>query len=319
MQPETALEPRFANQQDNAPTSPLDHTEFQPAISASRSILMVAPDFFTVRYAINPWMRRSLPVDTDLALKQWATLKRQLGAYVDIEVLEGIEGLPDLCFSANAGIVFGDVFVPSNFRHPERKPESAHFARFLRDRGYKIVHLPAQVDFEGAGDALFDRGGTLWMGYGERSDQSAGAWLENELGCRVLTLELKDPDFYHLDTCFCPLESGHIVYYPGAFSDDALALIRSQVAASCLIEVDRRDAMGFACNMIELSDVIVTSYASSHLRDQLAAIGKKTIVVQVGEFIKAGGGVKCLSLRMNDRSPTAFSRNTVIEHARCPA
>jgi N-dimethylarginine dimethylaminohydrolase len=277
----------------------VEHTQLHPGISSCSSVLMVSPTFFDVQYAINPWMERGLPVDTMRAKKQWANLKRHLEVHVDVEVAEGLEGMPDLCFVANAGILFNDMFVPSNFRHLQRRPEVAYFERCLVERGYTVARMPAHLHFEGAGDALFDKTDALWLGYGQRSDRRAAAWLRTTLDCPVYALELRDPNFYHLDTCFCPLESGHLVYYPGAFAPDALALIRSHVPSHHRIELDRCDAMGFACNLIELPEVVITSYASARFRAQMMAIGKATAVVQLDEFIKAGGGARCLSFRLN--------------------
>lgn len=287
-----------ANARHERFSSAYDHTEIRSPISSAAPALMVTPEFFSVEYAINPWMERGTPVNVERARKEWACLSRHLDTHVGVQTIDGISGLPDLCFSANAGLLHNGVFVPSNFRYPQRKPEGAFFAGQLAARGFRILDMPAQINFEGAGDALFDRHGVLWMGYGQRSDRRAAAWLESALHISVNALELKDPNFYHLDTCFSTLESGHVVYYPGAFTPEALNTIRSRVPTSYRIEVDRCDAMGFACNMIELPDVVITSYASIRLRSQLASIGKAVLIVQVGEFMKAGGGARCLTLRM---------------------
>jgi len=264
-----------------------------------RRIFMVSPEHFCVRYTINPWMASGIAVDRDLARKQWDDLYLAIAKHADVAVLPGNAELPDMCFSANAGLICGKTFVPSNFRNAERKPEAALFAEWMQREGFFVRGLASDTPFEGAGDALFDREGRLWMGYGQRTDQGAAAALSGLLDVEVIPLSLRDPRFYHLDTCFCPLKSGPVVFYPDAFTPQSLDALGRFIPRHWQIPVTCDDAMDFACNMIDLGRTVITHRASSNLRDALRRAGREVVAVDLGEFLKAGGGAKCLTLRLN--------------------
>ncbi len=268
------------------------------AASARKRILMVSPDHFCVRYAINPWMTSGATVDRARAREQWERLRQRIAQYADVTVLQDDAGLPDMCFSANAGLVFRGTFVTSNFRHVERQPEAELFEAWMQREGFLIRRLPPHILFEGAGDALFDSEDRLWMGYGPRSDLAAAASLSAFLDAEVIPLQLVDEHFYHLDTCFCPLRSGHVVFYPNAFTPQGLAALRRFIPSRLRIAVARDDAFNFACNMVDLGDAVVAHYASPRLREALHRAGRDVLTVELGEFIKAGGGAKCLTLSL---------------------
>ena len=182
-------------------------------------ILMCPPEFYGVQYEINPWMRRERAVDQALAVRQWSDLRKilqDLGA--TISLLEPVKDLPDLVFTANAALIHRGTAILSRFRPTQRQGEEPHNETWLQTAGFHVQRLPPAMYFEGAGDALFC-GDTLFSGYRIRSDalshQRVGAMIQ----CRVIPLELIDPYFYHLDTCFCPLDSRTAIWFPDAFDD----------------------------------------------------------------------------------------------------
>ncbi|HEY8506685.1 MAG TPA: arginine deiminase-related protein, partial [Gemmataceae bacterium] len=192
-------------------------------------ILMCPPDHYGIEYEINPWMNRSLGAVRSLAFAQWRRLHDALERLgVRIEILEPRPGLPDLVFTANAGLVYRDRFFSSSFRHEVRARESPYFDAWFADHGFEVIHLPEGMYFEGAGDALFC-GDELFAGYRIRSDAQAHQWVGAELGVRVLPLELVNPRFYHLDTCFCPLAPGEALYYPGAFDEYGRRVLETHI------------------------------------------------------------------------------------------
>ena len=171
-------------------------------------ILMCAPTYFEVSYVINPWMTGHVHDTTsERSERQWDALRETVQRHADVVIQPPAAGQPDMVFAANAGLVFGNTFVPSRFRYDERKGEEPHNHAFFARHSFDIVELPEGIFFEGAGDALFDRGThrRLWMGHGHRSDLDAAPTLARLLDVEVLPLKLADPRFYHLDTCFCPL------------------------------------------------------------------------------------------------------------------
>ena len=264
--------------------------------------LMCPPTFFEVSYVINPWMQGNVDhVQGTRALAQWQSLHRALNGRADVALIEAAAALPDMPFTANAGLVFGDTFVPSRFRHVERRGEEPHFEQWFGEQGFRVSAPPADVFFEGAGDALLDRGESrLWMGHGHRTDLASAQMLQAALDIDVVPLRLVDPRFYHLDTCFCPLTGGILMYYPAAFDADSRARIESRVPADRRLAVGEADAATFSCNAVDLGDAVVMNQASDTLSRQLHAFGFEAISVPLGEFMKSGGSAKCLTLRLDE-------------------
>ncbi|HTU69325.1 MAG TPA: arginine deiminase-related protein [Candidatus Baltobacteraceae bacterium] len=264
-------------------------------------LLMCAPTHFGVTYDINPWMTRHVGAVTRDAQRQWerlAALLLDVGA-ATIELVEPQPGLPDIVFTANAALISGRLAVMSSFRYPERRGEETRYRERLSSLGYATTMLE-DAFFEGAGDALFDRRlALLYFGYGWRSDRAAAAQLERLCGTRVIGLRLVDPRFYHLDTCLCPLTSGHVIAFMPAFSQKSQALLRMTLG-EYLIEVDEGDALGFACNAVEIGDAIVLHRASRELRRRLDAAGYRVFETDLSDFHKAGGSSKCLTLKLDD-------------------
>ncbi|HXA27359.1 MAG TPA: arginine deiminase-related protein [Candidatus Angelobacter sp.] len=258
------------------------------------AILMCRPDFFGVEYEINPWMHVADQVDRSRAATQWDALHRtytELGQ--DVVLAAPVKGLPDMVFTANAGVVRGGRAVLSRFRHPERQGEEPYWERAFEEQGFEVVKPPREMSFEGAGDALFV-GDTLFAGYGFRTGKESHRFVGRALGVDVVSLELVDPRFYHLDTCFCPLNERTVIFAPEAFSPYSARTIRKLVPH--VIEVPTEVAAGFACNAIAVGNRVISSTAAARLGTRLHAEGFDTMALPMTEFMKSGGGVRCLSL-----------------------
>ena len=181
------------------------------------AVLMCPPDFYGIEYEINPWMHRDRPSNRENAAAQWKALYELLKSLgVEVHLLEPQPGWPDLVFTANAGMICRSTVFLASFRHPARQGETPIDAAWFASHGFNTITLPPGMFFEGAGDALFC-GDTLFGGYLIRSDAGALHWLGAQMGCRVLPLQLVDSRFYHLDTCFCPLDPQTAIWYPPAF------------------------------------------------------------------------------------------------------
>ena len=175
-------------------------------------LLVCPPDFFGIEYEINPWMRLSNRVDHQQAVRQWYELMRvfEQDLHVALERMAPVPGLPNLVFTANAGIVVGRTAVVSRFRYPERQREEAHFEGWFRAQGYDVMTLQESLYFEGAGDLLGFP--DYWFGgYRQRSDIRVFPILSERFYREIIPLELVDSRFYHLDTCFCPLSGGELL------------------------------------------------------------------------------------------------------------
>ena len=264
--------------------------------------LMCPPEYFTVAYIINPWMHGNLRrIDNAVAKQQWRALYDTLTDHATVRLVLPQPGSPDMVFTANAGLVQGNRFIVSRFRYPERQYEEPYFADWFMDRGYEVSLMPRDVPFEGAGDALFDRGTkVLWMAHGHRSISAARDVLHDRLKVEVVTLKLVDQRFYHLDTCFCPLDGGYTLYFPPAFDDESRATIEARVPAAKRIAISEEDALAFACNAVNIDRTVVVNKATSAFVKTLASKGFEVLQTPLSEFMKAGGSAKCLTLRLNE-------------------
>ena len=260
-------------------------------------ILMCPPDYYGIHYEINPWMNTARQADHAVAVDQWNALCDHIqAAGATVALLEPVDGLPDLVFTANAAMIFGRRAVLARFRHPQRQGEESHDRRWLEANGFEVVAPPAGFNFEGAGDALFC-GDTLYAGYRMRSDAAGHQAIGRLLGVRVIPVELIDPRYYHLDTCFCPLAPGVAIWHPPAFDDYGQRALREHVAH--LIEVEPAEAERFASNAVVIGRTVITNTGCDRLHAELAAEGYTPLATPLGEFVKAGGSANCLTLRLD--------------------
>jgi ornithine--oxo-acid transaminase len=260
---------------------------------------MCPPAHFDVSYAINPWMDLSVRVDRERAQRQWdalvATL-REAGA--EVEVLEPLPALPDVVFTANLGLVDGTTFIPARMRHPERRLEPAHAESWFRARGFEIRRLGEDVVQEGAGDAL-PFGAALVAGYRTRSSASAYVELARLVEGRILPVELVDERFYHVDIVFCPLDAHSALIAPGALDADGARLLAELVPDPIMLTDD--EARAFSANSVVVGRTVVMPACSPRLRRELRARDFEPVVVDVSEFLKAGGGPRCLTLALDTK------------------
>jgi ornithine--oxo-acid transaminase len=264
-----------------------------------RRYLMCPPTHFDVTYAINPWMDVTIGVDRDRAQRQWDDLVatyRAAGA--EIEVLDGQPGLPDLVFTANLGIVDGDTFVPARMHDAERRPETPHAVRWFQDHGFAIRELSEPMTQEGAGDAL-PFGGTLVAGHRSRSSVAAYIDLARLVGGAILPVELADPRYYHVDIVFCPLDSRTALYAPGALDEEGARAITTLVPDAIALTAD--EAAAFCANSVVIGRTVVMPACTPRLARELRARRFEPVVVDVSEFLKAGGGPRCLTLALDVR------------------
>ncbi len=281
----------------------------------SLRILMCAPDHYDVDYVINPWMEGNIhKSSTERAVTQWNQLHQILKDRAIVDLVEPQKGWPDMVFTANAGLVLGNIAIISRFFHKERQGEEPYFKEWFLDQGFTVYELPKDLPFEGAGDALLDREGRwLWAGYGFRSELDSHPYLAKWLDIEVISLRLIDERFYHLDTCFCPLSGGYLLYYPPAFDSYSNRMIEMRVPVEKRIIVQEPDAVNFACNAVNINSTIVMNKISESLKQDLTRVGFEVVETPLSEFLKAGGAAKCLTLRVTEPVLENVHANTEIE------
>ncbi|WP_367324857.1 dimethylargininase [Streptomyces sp. HUAS ZL42] len=258
-------------------------------VQLPRRFLVCEPRHFAVQYAINPWMHPDTRVDVDLAQEQWQAL---IGAYRahghTVESVEPVPGLPDMVFAANSAVVVGGRVLGSLFHAPERRPESLHYETWFKAAGYD-VHRPESV-CEGEGDLVWT-GRFVLAGTGFRTTREAHREAQEFLGHPVIGLTLVDPYFYHLDTALFVLDDDNIVYHPEAFSPGSREVLARLYPDAVL--ATREDAMAWGLNSVSDGRHVFIAPQAEALAARLDDRGYVPVPVDLSEFHKAGGGIKC--------------------------
>lgn len=281
---------------------------------SKRSVLMCRPEYFTVEYQINPWMHPEKPTDTALAVKQWEVL---YNTYVDlgydVQLIDPIKGLPDMVYAANGGFVLDGIAYGASFTYPERQPEGPAYMDWFRANGYD-VRVPEEVN-EGEGDFLLV-GDVLLAGQGFRSASNSHQELGSIYGREVVSLNLVNPSFYHLDTAIAVLDpaggpstsSGtgagadskpgpaNIAYLPSAFDEPSLKILRERFPDAII--VTEEDAAVLGLNSYGDGYNMVISSRAKDFERQLRERGYNPIGVDLSELLLGGGGVKCCTLEL---------------------
>lgn len=261
-----------------------------------KSVLMCAPKYFDIEYEINAWMHADNQINPDEARRQWQHLYDIYTKQLDwhVELLEPVEHLPDLVFTANGGLVINGKVALPHFRQPERQSETAHDEAWFKAHDYKELFQPKH-DFEGEGDALVWND-TIFAGYPWRSDRPAHSELAGFFNTKVISLQLADARFYHLDTCLTIVDAKTVAVWPKAFSKESLALIYETVPN--VIEATDNDALVYGLNAMSDGHNIVLSDKAHELIETYKTKGMNPIPTPISEFQKSGGGVKCLTLEL---------------------
>jgi len=267
-----------------------------------RHYLMCEPVHYTVSYEINPWMDKTRYTDAELAVRQWRTLR---DTYLDlghtVETIDPIPGLPDMVYAANGATMVDGVVYSARFRYAERAPEGPAYQKWFADRGY-VTHTAAQVN-EGEGD-LLTVGNLILAGTGFRTERAAHAEAQELFGRPVVSLELMDPHYYHLDTALAVLSSvasdPQIAYYPPAFSQGSQAVLR-QLFPDAVIATER-DAVALGLNAVSDGQNVVVAPGAVDLADALRERGYTPVPVDTSELLKGGGGAKCCTLEIRAES-----------------
>ncbi|MFC0439433.1 dimethylargininase [Kutzneria buriramensis] len=273
----------------------------QVRVPTTRRYLMCRPEYFTVEYSINPWMDPERPVDTRVAVEQWTALKDAYEALGHkVELIDPEPGLPDMVFAANSGTVVNGVVLGSRFRAEQRAAEADHFRRWFLRNGYRDVVMPTCVN-EAEGDFTWT-GTVLLAGTGFRTDPGAHAEAQEVLGVPVVSLQLVDPRYYHLDTALFVLDDRsarpEICYYPEAFSPGSQRVLRHLFPDAVIATAADAECLGL--NGVSDGHNVVLPTEATALGDRLAARGYQPVYVDVSELRKSGGGPKCCTMELRD-------------------
>ncbi|MDE0546602.1 dimethylargininase [Microbacterium sp. C7(2022)] len=275
----------------------------QTRIAQRRTYLMCRPEYFTVSYTINPWMEPANPTDTELAVRQWQALyDTYISLGHEVHLIDPIEGLPDMVYTANGGFIIDGVAYGAKFRYAERQPEGPAFMEWFAANGFTVAD-PEAVN-EGEGDFLL-AGDVILAGTGFRSTDDSHRELERVFGKDVVSLTLTDPRFYHLDTALSVLdpvqgengvERANIAYLPGAFDEASRRLLEERFPDA--IHVSDDDGAVFGLNSSSDGYNVIISPRAKGFERQLRERGYNPVMVDLSELLLGGGGIKCCTLEL---------------------
>ena len=266
----------------------------ESAQATKPTVLMCRPEHFTVSYRINPWMHPEDPTDTSLALQQWTVL---YDTYVDlgftVQLIDPLPGLPDMVYAANGGFVLDGIAYGARFHYPERQPEGPAYMEWFRSQGLD-VREPQETN-EGEGDFLLV-GDTILAASGFRSDTSSHQEIADIYGREVVSLQLVNPSYYHLDTALAVLDSTTIAYLPSAFDEASLTILRQRYPDAIIATEEDAAILGLN-SFSDGHNVVIAERATTFAKD-LRDRGFNPIGVELSELLLGGGGVKCCTLEL---------------------
>ncbi len=272
-------------------------------IAQHRRYLMCKPAYFTVSYEINPWMHKAVPTDTAKAVQQWQTLyDTYLSLGHEVELIDPVEGLPDMVYTANGGFIIDGTALGVRFSVDERRGEERPFMDWFARNGFEVVE-PVAVQ-EGEGDILLV-GDVILAGHGFRSSIESHAELARVFDREVVSLRLVNPNFYHLDTAICVLDpvqgpggvdKANIAYLPSAFDDASRAVLEERYPDA--IRVPEADGAVFGINASSDGRHVFISPRATGFDALLRERGYEPVHVDLSELLLGGGGIKCCTLEL---------------------
>ncbi len=269
-------------------------------LSWGKQYVMVRPDHFRVDYVINPYMDQSVQPDQLRAREQWYALVAALEAQdALVDVIEQRPDAPDMVYAMNLGLpmVREDGtrhVVLSHMRYAQRRMETESAVRWFGDRGWTTSYAGREgigAHFE-AGDA-FAWGEALVVGYGPRTEELGLKTLAADLGVRVRGLRIAHPGMYHLDLAFCPLDETRAMVCPAALDASSAEVLLAMVPEPLVLSEE--EALTFCANSIVIDRTILMPACPDRVRVRLEAWGFEIVLVDVSEFHKGGGSIRCLT------------------------
>ena len=278
--------------------------------------LMVEPDHFRVDYSINPFMHLDDQPDPLRTRAQWLAIVAAIEAAGGrVAVLPQLPDAPDMVYAMNLGLALGDRAVLSHMRYAQRRMETPAAGTWFSDHGFGLRTIGRDgvgAHFE-AGDAFAWRG-ELVVGYGPRTEELALKHLALDLGVSVRGLRITNPGMYHLDIGFCPLDENRAMVCPAAYDEASADALLALVPEPLVLTEE--EALTFCANSIVIGRTVVMPACPDRVRAELERWGFEIVVVGVGEFLKGGGAIRCLTNPLDvrlgrDLAPVAGGRVTL--------
>lgn len=271
-------------------------------------VLFSDPRHFEIDYKINPYMK-DVSINKKKAYQQWFNTIRKIRKYdtvsvVDFETFDPkkvpVSKLPDIVFCANHGVPVPkeNEYILSNMKKDQREQEPQYFRNWAEHNGYNVRSIKKGVSFEGEGDAKWHPNrDILWVGYGYRTDEEAVDIIDNMIDSEVKRLTLNSEYYYHLDVCFEPLDKNTVVIIEEAFDQDDITKIKSEFRNVIKVPDEDLETMGGNCARLDDNNVIIDKQ-NNRTKSMIEQNGFNVITTDTSEFMKSGGSVDCMFVRV---------------------
>ncbi|NQW18356.1 MAG: hypothetical protein HQ478_12810 [Chloroflexi bacterium] len=246
-------------------------------------------------------------VDITRATRQWNGMVEAMEeAGAEVELLEPSPDSPAQVFTADGAVILGDhqALILRN-DGPRGALEPRNFADWLRDDGFEVESIPPNRTLDG-GNTLRLHDDSFACGLKPEADGSGERYFAKLLkltgGTLLHQIRLTDRRYLHLDMAIGRVGDAGYLVFKSALENGLASLEGTPIVDREIILVDTQDAERFACNGITIGDTFMTGKISASLIDAIERLGYRAVTLDLDEFHKAGGGLKCLTLPLGPHS-----------------
>lgn len=255
---------------------------------------MCQPYPFDAAEADRPWTDRTAgrALTSRRALTQWGRLySLYLSLGHDVRLIGPLPGLPDAVRAAATATVVDGLVLGA--RRGEGDGEPAYLDWF-RAHGFTEVRGAAYAN-EGARDFLAT-GSRLLAGHRSAGPPDAHREARGYFRRPLISLELADPRFPHLDTALTVLDGDEIMYCPAAFSEAGRDVLAGLFPDALV--VDEPDAAAPALNAVSDGLHVVLPEGADRVAAGLRDRGFRPIGTDLSELLRGDGGVRSCTLEL---------------------
>lgn len=279
--------------------------------------VLIRPTTFTIlpmQDKQNPYIDIHHDVHKSKVLHQHTQVERSFQntiAYT-IPTPSNTMGLPDIVFTANAGLCLPRLPTPTillpYMKYPQRKEELPYLKQIYKELGLHMIPFPGGPDapFEGQAELKWFHGGTKAVcGYGHRSTKKSfeiAKKLFEELYTKhhlappeLLVLPLASDQYYHLDVAMLEFSDTDCIVHKRAFSNKSIGKLKAFLGAEHVQVIDTEDS--FCLNAVVDGAYLITHQLEPSLKKELEKrTGKAIRMTDTSEFERSGGSVRCMTL-----------------------
>ena len=260
----------------------------------------------------NVYVDASKEINKKKAYEQYSNLTKAFHTMVSYTIENPKHKLPDIIFVANGGLTIPRIpntIILPNMKYKHRKQELSYLKQMYEDLGLKIIPFPSAV-FEGQAELKWFHGGSKAIcGYGFRATKKSFALVQKVLDSlykehdlpppELLVVPLASSDYYHLDVAMLEFNDDSCIVHRKAFSEESIQKMRDFLGPSKVHVIDTADSMSLNA-VVDGKNLVTHKLTDKAIKKVLEEItGLRIREVDVSEFEKSGGSVRCMTLDLH--------------------